>query len=67
MLAHTDTSQVLFEAPHRIIELVALLAELAPQRRITLARELTKQFGPSTPLRPRVCPVAGCRRTAPAR
>lgn len=44
VLAHTDTSQVLFEAPHRIIELVALLAELAPQRRITLARELTKQF-----------------------
>lgn len=44
VLAHTDTSQVLFEAPHRIVELVALLAELAPQRRITLARELTKQF-----------------------
>jgi 16S rRNA (cytidine1402-2'-O)-methyltransferase len=44
VLADTDTSQVLFEAPHRIIDLVALLAELAPERRITLARELTKQF-----------------------
>ncbi|MFG6458783.1 16S rRNA (cytidine(1402)-2'-O)-methyltransferase [Roseateles sp. BYS96W] len=37
-------SQVVFEAPHRIIDLVALLAELAPQRRVTVCRELTKQF-----------------------
>lgn len=37
-------SQVLFEAPHRIEALLALLAELAPQRRLTLCRELTKQF-----------------------
>ena len=36
--------QVLFEAPHRIDALLAGLAEAAPARRITLCRELTKQF-----------------------
>jgi 16S rRNA (cytidine1402-2'-O)-methyltransferase len=35
---------VLFEAPHRIEALAAELAALAPTRRVTLARELTKQF-----------------------
>lgn len=37
-------TQILFEAPHRIAELAAALAAAAPQRRVTLARELTKQF-----------------------
>jgi 16S rRNA (cytidine1402-2'-O)-methyltransferase len=37
-------SVVLFEAPHRIAALVAALAEAMPARRVTLARELTKQF-----------------------
>jgi len=37
-------AQVLFEAPHRIAELLQALAEGAPQRRVTLCRELTKQF-----------------------
>ncbi len=37
-------SQVLFEAPHRIAALLALLAEAAPARRLTVCRELTKQF-----------------------
>ena len=36
--------QVLFEAPHRIDALLAGLGEAAPGRRITLCRELTKQF-----------------------
>ena len=36
--------QVLFEAPHRIEALLAGLCEAAPGRRITLCRELTKQF-----------------------
>ncbi len=36
--------QVMFEAPHRIESLAASLAEATPQRRITLCRELTKQF-----------------------
>jgi 16S rRNA (cytidine1402-2'-O)-methyltransferase len=35
---------VLFEAPHRIESLAAGLAAVAPQRRLTLGRELTKQF-----------------------
>ena len=37
-------SQVLFEAPHRIEALAAALAHAAPQRSVTLCRELTKQF-----------------------
>lgn len=36
--------QVLFEAPHRIEALAAALGAAAPGRRITLCRELTKQF-----------------------
>jgi 16S rRNA (cytidine1402-2'-O)-methyltransferase len=35
---------VLFEAPHRVVDLVGALASLAPARTVTLARELTKQF-----------------------
>jgi len=38
------TTQVLFEAPHRIESLIDALAEAAPTRRVTLCRELTKQF-----------------------
>ncbi len=37
-------SQVLFEAPHRIEALLTQLAETAPARRLTVCRELTKQF-----------------------
>jgi 16S rRNA (cytidine1402-2'-O)-methyltransferase len=37
-------AQVLFEAPHRIETLARELAALAPQRPLTLCRELTKQF-----------------------
>ncbi len=37
-------TQVLFEAPHRIADLLGALAEAAPLRRLTIARELTKQF-----------------------
>ena len=37
-------SVVLFEAPHRIEELARRLADACPARRITLGRELTKQF-----------------------
>ncbi len=37
-------TQVLFEAPHRIDALLQALAAQAPARRVTLARELTKQF-----------------------
>ena len=37
-------TQILFEAPHRISALLVALAAAAPQRRVTLCRELTKQF-----------------------
>lgn len=43
-LVAREQTQVLFEAPHRIEALAAHLAALAPQRRVTLGRELTKQF-----------------------
>ena len=39
-----DHSVVLFEAPHRIEALARELAEAAPQGRVTLCRELSKQF-----------------------
>ena len=42
--AAAPACQVLFEAPHRIEALAAGLAEHAPARRVTLCRELTKQF-----------------------
>jgi len=44
-LAADASPFVLFEAPHRVRELLALLAAvLEPERRIVLARELTKKF-----------------------
>ncbi len=43
VLADTRT-QILFEAPHRMTALLAALAVAAPQRRVTLCRELSKQF-----------------------
>ncbi len=44
LLQREGESIVLFEAPHRVAALVETVAALAPARRITLARELTKQF-----------------------
>lgn len=44
VLAVEEQSQIVFEAPHRIVELIAVLAELGPARRVTVCRELTKQF-----------------------
>lgn len=44
VLAVEGQSQLVFEAPHRIAELITLLADLAPERRVTVCRELTKQF-----------------------
>ena len=42
--ARDPAAQVLFEAPHRIAALAAALGEACPQRRVTVCRELTKQF-----------------------
>ncbi len=43
LLAAPD-AQIVFEAPHRIAALCRALGESAPARRVTLCRELTKQF-----------------------
>lgn len=43
-LAHSQNTQVIFEAPHRIAALLKALAQACPERTLTLARELTKQF-----------------------
>ncbi len=37
-------AQIIFEAPHRIEALCRALGDAAPTRRVTLCRELTKQF-----------------------
>lgn len=42
-LARTETS-IFFESPHRIAKSLAVLAELAPDRQICVARELSKKF-----------------------
>jgi len=49
-LAAEARTQVLFEAPHRIESLAAALAAACEQRRVTLCRELTKQFETVTTL-----------------
>ncbi len=43
-LAGNPTTQLLFEAPHRIEALAASLGSLCGARRVTVCRELTKQF-----------------------
>jgi 16S rRNA (cytidine1402-2'-O)-methyltransferase len=43
-ISDNSTTQVLFEAPHRIEALVRSLATHCADRRVTLCRELTKQF-----------------------
>ncbi len=42
--AQQTATVVLYESPHRIAALAQELAELCPTRRVTVARELTKQF-----------------------
>lgn len=41
--AHED-SVIFYESPHRIMKALQTLAERQPQRKIVVARELTKQF-----------------------
>jgi 16S rRNA (cytidine1402-2'-O)-methyltransferase len=53
----SDESIVLFEAPHRVAVLVNVLAEAMPTRRVTLARELTKQFEEIATLEARAAPA----------
>ncbi len=40
----TETTTIFFESPYRIIKTLALLEEIAPQRELFVARELTKKF-----------------------
>lgn len=42
-LARSETS-AFFESPHRLLSTLELLAELAPERLICVAREMTKKF-----------------------
>lgn len=42
-LARTETS-IFFESPHRIAKSLAVLAQLAPDRQVCVARELSKKF-----------------------
>ena len=44
LAAHRHDSIVLFESPHRVAALFEALGQAMPQRRLTIARELTKQF-----------------------
>ena len=39
-----DRSVVVYESPHRILKTLKLLAELMPERKICIAREMTKKF-----------------------
>ena len=40
----TGNTAIFFESPHRITKTLAVLTQIAPQRRICVARELTKQY-----------------------
>jgi 16S rRNA (cytidine1402-2'-O)-methyltransferase len=57
LAARLDESIVLFEAPHRVAALTDALAEVMPTRRVTLARELTKQFEEVVSLEARAAPA----------
>jgi 16S rRNA (cytidine1402-2'-O)-methyltransferase len=39
-----DGTSIYFESPHRLVKSLVVLAELAPERAICVARELTKKF-----------------------
>jgi 16S rRNA (cytidine1402-2'-O)-methyltransferase len=53
----TDQSIVLFEAPHRVAAVFDALADVMPTRRVTIARELTKQFEEVATLEARAAPA----------
>ncbi len=53
----TDQSIVLFEAPHRVAAVFDALADVMPARRVTIARELTKQFEEVATLEARAAPA----------
>jgi 16S rRNA (cytidine1402-2'-O)-methyltransferase len=57
LATRSDESIVFFEAPHRVAALADALAQAAPTRRVTLARELTKQFEEVVTLDARAAPA----------
>jgi 16S rRNA (cytidine1402-2'-O)-methyltransferase len=57
LAARVEESIVFFEAPHRIATLGEALALAMPDRRVTVARELTKQFEEVTTLEARALPA----------
>ena len=65
-IAGAVPTQIVFEAPHRIAALLQALAAACPTRRITLCRELTKQFETVVTLRAAKLPAwlaAGANRS----
>ena len=57
LAARSRESIVFFEAPHRVAALADALAEAMPTRRVTFARELTKQFEDVVSLEARSAPA----------
>lgn len=43
-VAELDQTVVLYESPHRILKSLSTLAELCPDKRVVVARELTKMY-----------------------
>lgn len=43
-VAESDQTVVMYESPHRILKTLASLAEHCPQKRVVIARELTKMY-----------------------
>ena len=43
-LANTDVPVIYYDSPHRVVKNLELLAELAPDKRVIVGRELTKMF-----------------------
>ena len=43
-LLESESTSVIFESPNRLTALLEMVAQLAPERRIAVARELTKKF-----------------------
>ncbi|MDZ4403535.1 16S rRNA (cytidine(1402)-2'-O)-methyltransferase [Prosthecobacter sp.] len=39
-----DCTSIYFESPYRLVDTLAILAEAGPERRVVVARELTKKF-----------------------
>ncbi|MBW4437673.1 MAG: 16S rRNA (cytidine(1402)-2'-O)-methyltransferase [Pleurocapsa minor GSE-CHR-MK-17-07R] len=43
-LAHVERTLIFYESPHRLTDLLAVIAELLPERKVCVARELSKIY-----------------------